>query len=93
MASQVTTTPEIRQQLARAAAHTLHSRIPDPAAHTEPARRAFRRRFELQVDPDGLLDPDERERRADHALKAHMAFLRVKAMKAKAAKKAAAEAA
>lgn len=86
-------TPEIRQLNARIAAHTLHSRVADPAAHTENARRGFRRKFELQVDPDGVLDPDERERRADHAMKAHMARLRIKALRAKAEKQASAEAA
>lgn len=86
-------TAEIRQLNARIAAHTLHSRVADPAAHTEPARQGFRRKFEREVDPDGLLDPDERERRADHAMKAHMARLRVKALRAKAEKHASAEAA
>jgi hypothetical protein len=47
-------------------------------AHTEgtegtaPARRGFRRRFELEVDPDGVLDAVERGRRADRAMRAHM---------------------
>jgi hypothetical protein len=40
-----------------------------------PARAGFTRRFELQVDPDGQLTPEERTRRAHHAMKAHMAEL------------------
>jgi hypothetical protein len=57
------------------AAHQLHAGIPDAAAHTAPARAAFLGRFEREVDPDGVLDPHERTRRAQHARKAY--FLRL----------------
>jgi hypothetical protein len=60
---------------ARMAAHALHARVPDAAAHTAPARAAFLARFEREVDPDGVLDPHERARRAEHARKAY--FLRL----------------
>lgn len=56
---------------ARMAAHLLHARITDPAAHTASARAAFLSRFEREVDPDGVLDPAERARRAEHAKKAY----------------------
>jgi hypothetical protein len=62
---------------ARMAAHALHARITDPAAHTAPARTAFLSRFEREVDPEGLLTPQERARRAEHAKKAY--FLRLAA--------------
>jgi hypothetical protein len=39
--------------------------------NTEPARAAFQRKFELEVDPDGILDPDEREKRASAARSAY----------------------
>jgi len=39
------------------------------------ARADFRRRFALLVDPDGALDPQERERRATAAMRAHMTRL------------------
>jgi len=87
------TTAAERTELARLAAYTLHSQVADPVARLEPARRGFRAKFEHEVDPDGVLDPDERERRADYAMKAHMARLRVKAIRAKAAKQATAAAA
>jgi hypothetical protein len=64
-------TPEQRSLRARMAAHSLHARVTDPAAHTAPARRAFLDRFEREVDPDGVLNPDERARRAEHARKAY----------------------
>jgi hypothetical protein len=56
---------------ARMAAHALHARVTDPAAHTAPARKVFLSRFEREVDPDGVLEPQERARRAEHAKKAY----------------------
>lgn len=44
----------------------------------EAARAAFLKRFEDQVDPDGKFPPDERRRRAQHALKSHMTSLAIK---------------
>ena len=43
-----------------------------------PAHRGFRRRFENQVDPEGRLDPVERGRRAERAMRAHMLTLAAK---------------
>ena len=43
-----------------------------PAEATAAGRRGFLASFERKVDPDGLLDPDDRRRRAELALKAHM---------------------
>lgn len=40
-----------------------------------PAHRGFQARFERLVDPDGRLDPAEREVRADRAKRAHMLTL------------------
>lgn len=75
-------TPSERSLRARLAAHTLHSRV-NPTQHTEAARRAFRERFEREVDPEGVLSPSERARRAEHALKAHMARLALKSAQAR----------
>ena len=58
----------------RAAAHALHS-LYDGRQITKPARDAFLRRFEEQVDPDGTLSATERSRRADHARKAYFTDL------------------
>jgi hypothetical protein len=55
---------------ARMAAHALHARVSDPSAHTAPARTVFLSRFEREVDPEGVLEPQERARRAEHAKKA-----------------------
>ncbi len=43
----------------------------DSREATAPARRRFLERFEKQVDPDGLLDPAERERRAISARRSY----------------------
>jgi hypothetical protein len=72
---------------ARMAAHLLHAQISDEAAHTAPARAAFLSRFEREVDPDGILDPQERARRAEHAKKAYFIKLALASRKARAAKR------
>ena len=48
------------------------------------ARAGFMRRFEQQVDPDGTLPIEERQRRAQFALKAHMAELALRSAQARA---------
>jgi hypothetical protein len=61
---------------ARIAAEISWARTQDRSARTRPAREAFLKRFEREVDPDGKLPPDERASRANHALRAHMLRLR-----------------
>lgn len=65
-------TPSERTLRARLAAHASWANTADRAARTAPARRAYMKRFERQVDPDNSLDPAERARRAEHALRAQM---------------------
>jgi hypothetical protein len=74
--------PSERSLRARQAAHTLHSRY-DSRELTEKARAAYLERFARQVDPDGLLPEPERQRRAQHALQAHMASLALKSARAR----------
>lgn len=54
---------------------------------TVAATAGFRRRFEREVDPDGLLDPEDRQRRADLAFRAHMARLALRSASARASKR------
>ena len=71
-------TPSQRTQRARIAARARWSRE-DGSAGTQAARSAFMDRFERQVDPDGVLDPRERARRAELAKREHfqrLAYLR-----------------
>jgi hypothetical protein len=74
-------TPEQRTMRARIAAHTSWARTEDPSARTKPAREAFLDRFRREVDPDGKLSETERERRARHAMKAHMQRLALRSAK------------
>lgn len=48
-----------------------------------PAHRGFRRRFENIVDPEGTLQPEERERRAERARRAHMLTLAARSAEAR----------
>lgn len=66
--------PLIMALRGRIGAHVLHARY-DPQSTTAAARKAFLRQFERTVDPDGILSPEERARRADHERRAHMARL------------------
>jgi len=66
--------PAERTLRARRAAHVMHSR---GQTNTGPARAAFLKRFEDEVDPERSLPEAERQKRAGHALKAHMAQLRL----------------
>lgn len=65
-------TPSQRSQRSRIAAHSMHAA---GRTNTKPARKAFLDRFERQVDPDGVLSPAERAKRAAHARRAYMAQL------------------
>ena len=56
--------------------------------NTGPATVAQLARYSKQVDPDGILDPSERARRAEYALKSHMTFLALAASRARRKKKA-----
>ncbi len=66
----------------RAGAHAMHARH-NSKEITAPARAAFMARWERDVDPDGVLEPAERARRAEHAKKAYFASLALKSAKAR----------
>jgi hypothetical protein len=70
---------------ARIAAEISWARTADRSARTRPARKAFLRRFEDEVDPDRRLSAEERARRSEHALRAHMLRLRKRVKSAKKA--------
>jgi hypothetical protein len=56
--------------------------------NTGPARQALAARFSHEVDPEGILSEEERTRRAEMALKAHMTRLALKSARARRARKA-----
>ena len=74
--------PNERSLRARIGAHAQHAKH-DARETTSKARQAFASRFEQQVDPDNTLDPAERAKRADHALKAHMTGLALRSAQAR----------
>jgi hypothetical protein len=76
----------------RIGAYRLHA-THDPRETTAPARSAFLARFEREVDPDGSLSPQERQRRALAARKAYFARLALKSAKKRARRREAPDAA
>jgi hypothetical protein len=77
-----------RSLRARLAAYALHAQH-DPRETTANGRAAFLARFDREVDPAGLLEPDERRRRAEQARRAYFARLALASAKARRAKRAA----
>lgn len=73
-------TPGQRKVRARLAAHALHAQ---GGTSTKAGTAAFLARFDREVDPDGILAPEERARRAEHARKAYMGRLALKASRAR----------
>jgi hypothetical protein len=70
----------------RIAAEISWSRTYDRSARTRPAREAFLKRFETEVDPDGTMPPEERRRLAEHAKRAYMLRLAKRAVAARRAR-------
>jgi hypothetical protein len=75
-----------RRRRARVAVHTSWANTTDRSARTAPAREAFRARFEHQVDPDGVLPPEDRAERVRHAVKAYMLQLAERSTRSKRSK-------
>lgn len=62
----------------RIGAHESWARTADRTGRTANGRKAFLAKFEDQVDPDRVLSDAERERRAEHARKAHFQRMALK---------------
>jgi hypothetical protein len=77
-----------RSLRARLAAYALHAQR-DPRETTANGRAAFLARFDREVDPEGLLEPDERRRRAEQARRAYFTRLALASAKARRGKRAA----
>lgn len=75
-------TPAERILRAKLAAHTRWANT-DPVEGTAKARAAFLDGFEVEVDPEGVLPIEERQRRAAHARKAYFARLSLKSSQAR----------
>lgn len=79
--------PTERTLTARAMAHHSWAKTEDRNKRTAPGRAAADARFERQVDPDGVLDPVERAKRAESARKAYFTELALKSHRARLARK------
>ncbi len=79
--------PNARRLIASMGANALYAAGADPVLQTEAARAGQQRRFERLVDPDGVLDPVERARRAEYARKLHMQRMALKSVQARKARK------
>lgn len=77
-----------RSMRARMAAHQSWAVTADPVARTSAARDSFMLRFEAEVDPDGVLAPADRARRAESARRAYFASLAYRSARARRAKAA-----
>lgn len=75
--------PDDRRLLAEIAAHESWARTEDRAARTANGRRKFLERFEREVDPEGVLAPEERARRAVNARAAYFRRLALKSARAR----------
>src|SRR5262245_48409535 len=72
-----------RQRLGRLGALTVHAR---GRTNVGPARAAWLAKIADEVDPDGSLTPDERERRVQYALRIRMTRLAMARWEKKAAR-------
>ncbi len=66
---------------AKVAAHASWKNTEDRAARTAKARAAALAKFEHEVDPHGVLPPEERHRRAEHARREHLARISLRSAK------------
>lgn len=74
----------LRGRLGAYALHASH----DPRETTRHGRAAFLKKFEDEVDPEGVLSPEERARRAQYARRAYFVRLAMASAKARRARKA-----
>lgn len=76
-------TPEQRKLRARIAAHAQWANTENRRARMAAARQGSLAKFEQQADPDGVLDDQERARRAESLQAAHMRSLALRSAKAR----------
>ena len=75
--------PAERRLAGQIGAYQSWARTDDRAARTANARQAALDKFEREVDPEGVLTPQERAKRAESARKAYFARLALKSAQAR----------
>ena len=83
-------TPDRASLIGRIGAHMAHAGH-DSRELTARARDTFLAKFEQEADPDGVLCPEERRRRAKHLRSAHFARLAALSAESRTAKQSAAQ--
>jgi hypothetical protein len=76
-------TAEERSLVAQIAAADRWGRTTDRTAATAPARAGLRAKFAREVDPQGILPPDDVERLVDSRVRAHMLRMSLAAKQAR----------
>lgn len=76
-------TPGERTLVARVAAATRWAHEPNRSDATKAGRNAFANKFEQEVDPDGVLDPAERAKRAASLRSAYFSRLALRSAQAR----------
>jgi hypothetical protein len=71
-----------RTLIGRIGAHALHAKY-DSRQLSAPGRAAFMNKFEQGADPNGVLSPEERARRAQHLRKLYFARLALRSADAR----------
>lgn len=80
-------TPSERRLRAQIAANSRWAKEPDRSAATAAARAGLDARFAREIDPDGVLAPDELAKRVDAARRAHFQRLALASAKARRRKR------
>jgi hypothetical protein len=74
--------PAVRKAMAKIGGHALRA-THDPAEYTAASHEAFLERFLVEADPNTVLEPEERQRRAQALRQAYMARLGLAGAKAR----------
>jgi hypothetical protein len=79
--------PEVRSKSARIAANSRWARECFRQEALAPARRGLYRRFEREVDPDGVLSPEERAKRVDTAMSTYFTQMALRSAQTRRARR------
>jgi hypothetical protein len=77
------TTETERSLRSRIAAHKSWAKTPNRTARTAAARRGLLNKFEREADPEGILLPPERAKRAENLRKAFYTEMALKSAQAR----------
>jgi len=79
-------TPEQRALRARIAAHSSWAKTANRRARTQPGSQALLAKLAAEVDPDGLMSPEDRAKAVENAKSAYFSRLAMRAAAARRSK-------